>query len=36
MQNGFYDISKIQTQEELIIFFRDAIKLASSIEVQYK
>lgn len=25
MQNGFYDISKIQTQEELIQFFRDAI-----------
>jgi hypothetical protein len=36
MQNGFYDISKIQTQEELIQFFRDAIKLASIIEVQYK
>lgn len=36
MQNGFYDISKIQTQEELIQFFRDAIKFASIIEVQYK
>jgi hypothetical protein len=35
MQNGFYDISKIQTQEELIQFFRDAIKFASIIEVQY-